>query len=82
MARPVSSAIRWPAITPHDTNRIATGKPVAIMCGATAGNVVIVDSDGNEATVPIAAGEIKPVQPLIIKSTGTTATPLYGLYNE
>ena len=57
MARPVSSAIRWPAITPHDTNRIATGKPVA-------------------------AGEIKPVQPLIIKSTGTTATPLYGLYNE
>lgn len=82
MARSISTATRWPTITPHDTNRISTGKPVAIMCGATAGNVVIVDGDGNVATVPIEAGEIKQVQPLIVKATGTTATPIYGLYNE
>jgi hypothetical protein len=74
----LSSAEEWVAVTPHDTNNLGF-LPKAIMVGATAGNVVMIDKFGNTATVPFDAGEIKPLRPAIIKATSTTATPIYAL---
>ena len=74
----LSSARKWPTVTPHDTNPLPF-MPRAIMCGTTAGNIVMIDEDGNTATVPFAAGEIKTLRPKVIKSTNTTATPIYAL---
>lgn len=82
MARDISGATRWSLISKSDTVRIATGAPVALMCGATAGKVVIVDSLGNEADCQLAAGEIKPVQPVLVKSTGSDAINVCALYNN
>ena len=72
-----SSAKKWPTITPHDTNPLGF-VPKAIAAGA-AGNISMIDEDGNTMTLPFAAGEIKSLRPRIVKSTNTTATPIYGL---
>lgn len=72
-----TSAEEWVAITPHDTNNLDF-LPKAIMVGATAGNVVMVDKAGNTATVPFTTGEIKPLRPAKI-TTASTATPIYAL---
>jgi hypothetical protein len=73
----LTSADTWVAITPHDTNKLSF-LPKAIMVGATAGNVVMIDKSGNTATVPFLAGEIKPLRPATIH-TSSTATPIYAL---
>ena len=82
MARDISTATRWALISKSDTVNIASGAPVALMCGATAGKVVIVDNLGNEADCQMAAGEVKPVQPVRVKSTGSDAINVYALYNN
>jgi hypothetical protein len=73
-----SSASEWVTITPHDTAQLAR-IPKAIMVGATAGNIKMIDKAGNTATVPFTAGEIKPLRPHVIH-TDSTATPIYALY--
>jgi hypothetical protein len=65
-------------LTPHDTNPLPF-YPKTVVCGATAGTVVVVDRFANEATYWLEAGQYLPVRPHIIKSTGTSATPLIGL---
>lgn len=80
MARNVSSANMWKAITPHDTDPIADGPPSAIVCGS-GGSVVLIDQFGNEMTRLLEAELIYPFMPLIIKATGTTATGITGLWN-
>jgi len=39
-----------------------------------------VDKEGNEITFAFAAGEIKPLRPVRIKATSTTATNIVGLW--
>jgi len=65
-------------ITPHDTNPLPF-YPKAVVCGATAGTVVVIDRFGNEAPYWLEAGQVLAVRPNIIKATGTTATPLIAL---
>ncbi len=67
----------WVEITPHDTNELDF-LPKAIEVGATGGIVVEVDADGNEAEFYFNAGDMKPHRPVIIKATGTAATPIYA----
>lgn len=82
MARSTSSATRWPLITKSDTVDIATGIPVAIQCGTTAGTVVAVDAEGNEMPCVLQAGQQLGIQPKRIKSTGSDAINVYALYNN
>lgn len=74
-------ADKWLAITPHDTNALSV-KPRAITQDANgaAGNVTMKDADGTSLVLPIVPGQIIPVCPNIVMSTGTTATNLYALY--
>lgn len=75
VADPARSAF---AITPHDTQPLAT-LPKALIAG-TAGAVVLraVDSPG-DVTVTLAAGQILPLRVLYVRQTGTTAGSLVGL---
>jgi len=73
-----SPASHWADVTPHDTNELAS-RPRAIDC-AVSGNAVIVDADGSEITIVLTAGTLYPVRPVIIKSTGTTATGIVALW--
>lgn len=66
-------------ITPHDTNEL----PIyarAIWVGATAGTITLVTINGDTLVAAGAAGQIIPVEAKIVKSTGTTATPLTALW--
>lgn len=68
------------AITPHDTNELATTPTRAIYVGG-AGAIAAVLVDGNAVTFAgLLAGSVLPVQARIVKSTGTTATSLVALY--
>jgi hypothetical protein len=80
MARNVSGANKWVAITPHNTNLIPGGSPSAIVVGV-GGTVCMVDQYGNEMIRTFVAEVERPYQPVIIKVTGTTATGIYGLWN-
>ena len=80
MARSTSSANKWKAITPHDTNPIADGPPTAIICSG-GGTVVLVDQFGNQMTRTLTAETVYPFMPVQIRATGTTATGITGLYN-
>ncbi len=74
------SARRWKAITASNT-AFCEPKPVALRANV-AGDIVAVGDDGVSGTFTVAAGEILPVQPVQVLSTGTTATGIYGLYNS
>jgi len=71
-------AERHAVITPADGTDIPF-YPKAVVCGATAGTVVVTDKDGIDATYWLEAGQTLPTRPVRIKDTGTTATPLIGL---
>ncbi|QGP80005.1 spike base protein, RCAP_Rcc01079 family [Sphingobium sp. CAP-1] len=81
MSRSTSPANRWVPITPSDSTDIPQGSPSALICSG-AGNVVLVDYLGNEMTRAFAIDTIYPFQAMRVKSTGTTATGIYGLYNS
>lgn len=73
----VSSARNFEAVTPHDTNTIDEFK--ALYIGGD-GNVVVVNSDGDEETfVGLAGGTILPVYGIQVKATSTTATNIIAL---
>lgn len=65
-------------ITPNDSTDIPDGPVFAIRCRGSAGNVVITTVAGNDRTYPIAADETIIVGVSRVKSTGTTATTLWG----
>lgn len=81
MARSTSAANRWATITPHDSDNISGGVPVAIVCEG-AGNAVLVDYRGATMTLAMAAGQVYPLSPVRINATNTTATGIKALYNE
>ena len=71
-------AREWFSITPHDSTPLAR-KCRSIFVG-TGGDVVAVAENGDEVTFTLVDGTILPIQPRLIKETGTTATGLIGLY--
>lgn len=69
------------AITPHDTNASITGSPNAIYVGGAGGITCRLSGDSADvafAAVPV--GTILPIEPTLVRSTGTTATNLVALY--
>ena len=66
-------------ITPSDTD-VLTGV-VAVIVGSVGGgtDLTMVDQDGNAVTFTVSAGQVLPVSPSKIKSTGTTATNIVVL---
>ena len=73
-----SPGVRHFAITPSDTVDLPV-KPRAIRANG-AGNVVLTDEGGVDITYTVAAGEILPFSPVLVKATSTTATGLVGWY--
>ena len=69
-------AVDWFAITPHDTNSLSI-KPRALYV-SVAGDISVISSKGNTMTITVTVG-YHPLRPEIVKSTGTTATGIYGL---
>lgn len=72
---------RFEDITPHDSNAVDR-KYKYFVVGATAGDVVCEDADGNESTFYVTAGGFLPCRPKVIKNTGTDATPIIGCWDE
>jgi hypothetical protein len=77
---PDSTSPRWRAIVPHDVNYLTDGETRAIYVGGT-GDVVAIDERGVETTFKNAqAGSSLPIRTNRVKSTGTTASFLVGLF--
>lgn len=68
------------AITPNDAIAL-TNIPKAIYIGVS-GNIVVtlVDDTAPVTFLNVIGGTILPVRPIMVFSTGTTATGLLGLY--
>lgn len=68
------------AITPSDGTPLPNGPCRGIYVGGTAGNIVLIDADGNTETVPVTSFSTLNVKAQQVKATGTTATPLFAIY--
>lgn len=66
------------AITPDDNNDLPTR--IRAIRATVAGNVAIIGADGVAATCAFLAGETRALRITRVKSTGTTATGLEGMY--
>lgn len=67
------------AITPHNTNELTHVTRGLYVGGA--GNAAVTMAGGEEVTFTgLLAGVVYPLRVKIVKSTGTTATALVGLY--
>jgi len=74
-----ASAARGFAITPSDAADLFADTRAVYVGGA--GNLAMVLISGDEITLQaIGAGSVLPIRARRIKSTGTTATHLVGLY--
>lgn len=67
------------AVTPHDTNAIASC--VALYVGG-AGNITLRtnDDDSDVLFTGVTAGSILPIRARYVRATGTTATAIVALY--
>lgn len=68
-------------ITPDNANDLPEIYK-ALLIGGTAGNISIDDVDGGvtAAIIPVTAGQVfDAVRVKRVRSTGTTATPIYGI---
>ncbi len=70
--------VRWAAVTPNDSADLQP-TPRGIYA-AGAGDISLVGSDGVAVTFAFAAGEIKPLAAVRVRSTGTTATGIAAIY--
>ena len=75
----VSPASNFFDITPHDSNELAYfTRGIYVGIG---GDVVLTSVNDETVTfVGVAGGSVLPVRAKILKSTGTTATNIIGLY--
>lgn len=64
-------------LTPHNSNNFQ--REFIIFCGG-AGTISAVDTYDNAITYTVAAGDILPVLCKRVNATGTTVTPVIGLY--
>lgn len=67
------------SITPHDTNELSHVTR-GLLAYTTAGACVVVTADNDTVTVYLALGAVVPVAAKIVKSTGTAAAGITGLY--
>lgn len=69
----------WATITPSDDEELSP-IPRALHFGS-AGDVVLTDKDGNDATIAVLAGEVLPLRARKVKDSGTTeALKITALY--
>lgn len=69
-------------LAPNDGANV-TDIPKALLIGGTPGNISIdpVDGSATAVIVPVVAGQVfDAVRIKRLRSTGTTATPVYGIY--
>ncbi len=70
-----------PAITPHDTTELTNNIFAFIIdTDGAAGTVAMEFDDGTTLTINCSVGVEYKYSPKLIKSTGTTATSIKGLY--
>lgn len=68
------------AVTPHDTNALASGVTRGLYVGGS-GNIAVTTQNGQSVTlVGVAAGIILPVRVTHVKATNTTATSIVAVY--
>jgi len=73
-----SPANDWFEITPSDGTELAQ-IPRALYIG-TGGDLVLADASGNDATFKVLTGQILPLRPTFVRSTGTTAEDIVGIF--
>ncbi len=66
-------------ITPHDTDEL-TKVTRGLLAYTTAGKCTVVTSQGTTLVVYLALGSITPVRAKIVKTTGTDAVGITGVY--
>ena len=66
-------------ITPSDSTDLLAKDGMVIYCGS-AGTIAVHDQDGVSITYTVVAGDILPLVVRRVLSTGTTVTPVIGLY--
>lgn len=79
----IGSCITGFAITPHDTNPAVDANGFYARCiwVGGAGNIALGFDDGTSVVLSaVPVGTLLPVQPKLVKATGTTATLLIGLW--
>lgn len=64
-------------ITPSDANDLVREM---LICAGGAGTLAVHDSNGTAVTYTVVAGDILPIIAKRVLVTGTTATPVIGLY--
>lgn len=67
------------ALSSHLSDTIDLRKPIRAIVVGGAGNIVCHNINAESVTFTVVAGQILPIQPKRILSTGTTATGLVGL---
>ena len=67
----VNTADIWAIVVPSDS--VTQPEYRALYCTAD-GDVVCTDKQDNDVTFPGTVGQVLPVQPKLVKATGTTAT--------
>jgi hypothetical protein len=79
-ANAVAPTREFRLVTPHDTNVIAGGPARSLYIGAGGGHVAAVNEAGQEVTFSdVAGGTVLPIETVIVKATGTTATNIIAL---
>ena len=72
----IDPASFWVAVTPSDSTVLYGVRGIFV---GSAGDVVATDQDGTDATFTCVAGQLLPIMPSKIKSTGTTASGIVAL---
>lgn len=73
-----SPASNFVAVAPSDSTELAV-LPRFLIIG-TAGNVSLVNADGQSVTIPVQAGQVLPLRPSKVNATGTTATGIVAAW--
>lgn len=82
IARPDAPATRAVAITTHNTNDLDTYvKAFRCNTGGTVSFIPARNADSEIITIDVVAGEIVPIMTRRIRTTGTTATGIVGLFD-
>jgi len=81
--KPYSSGLESPAsnfvlVTPNDAAELAV-LPRFLIIG-TAGTISLTNADGQDITFPVQAGQVLPLRPTRVRTTGTTATGIVAAW--
>ena len=74
-----STARKGMAITPHDTNEL-TNVTRGLLAYTTAGKCAVTLVEGDDITIYLALGAVVAVAAKIVKTTGTDAVGITGVY--